>query len=121
MNCLCEMCTDFSLQHIPTDLCQSVLGQLTDIIIVPEFRVIRVYSYDFVILLTLVNHLHDTNGFGAEKRHRDDWCLHKNQDILKPISLKMGPSMELSQQGDCGSQLGAQQELTKGSLSSHNV
>ena len=109
------------MQHTPTDFCQSVLGQLIDIIIVPEFRIIRVYSYDLVILLTLVNHLHDTNGLGAEERHRDDWCLHKNQDILKTHKSEDGTIGGVESARCCGSQLGAQHELTKGSLSSHSV
>ncbi len=74
--------TQTTLQGPPTNLCQPVLGQLVDIIIVSKLRIIRVYCNDLVILLALINHLHHTNWLGAQEGHRDDWRLHQDQDIL---------------------------------------
>jgi len=79
--------TQMTLQDSPTNLCQPVLGQLVDIIIVSELRIVRMYCNDLVILLALINHLHYTNWLGAQERHGDDWCLHQDQDILNTSSF----------------------------------
>ena len=65
-----------------------MLGQLIDVVIVPELRVISMDSNDLVILFTLVYHLHDTNGLGTQERHWHNWSLHEDKHILQFESIE---------------------------------
>ncbi len=72
-----------AFEHLPPDLCQAVWRQLRDVCEVPKLWVIRVHCDDLVILLPLIQHLHDADGLGAQEAHGHHWLLHQHQDIQR--------------------------------------
>jgi len=65
----------------PPNLCQTVLWQVGNVGVITKLGIISVDGNDLIILLTLVEHAHASDGLGSEEGEGDYWLLHEDKDV----------------------------------------